>query len=459
MNDKSGLKNHYYTTKVNSESKKYNKDYKNKKKFYDLTQLEENVDILALNKLINKLNIKNNSKNNSIYKYNKTNYIKENIVNKNKKLQNILPYVNKGNNTNNYLSHKILKINPEEKVILSKSEKVQKIKDKLSKKNDFLLTQILIKKHKMENEEKRKNIKNLKIKIFKIMNKKGLICHNFLKKNDNFNLRFINYLNSKNFIKSKKEFSDNFHFSKNDLNQAHDPYKQYLNEYSLSKNSINYKDVLNSLNNKEKKIIEKEPNYFFRNNKVFEEFVDLEKKSLTTTLREEEDIQNMIINKIPKKEIEEYKEKNDIINQRIKFLNQRKKNEIKSDDIPNLINDDTIKIIKNQIDLRLKTKKKYKKNLINDEIKNCEKILELKNLNIYEENKNFNNTFNKKINYFSKNDILNKNSKRLDREEMHQMKRKINNSKVQGEKYINDLKNIIMNIYNFNNQKQNEEDK
>ena len=63
------------------------------------------------------------------------------------------------------------------------------------------------------------------------------------------------------------------------------------------------------MSNKDKKTIQKEPNYFFRNNKVFEDFTDNEKKPLVTTLLEEEEIQNMIKNKMPKKKIENYKEK------------------------------------------------------------------------------------------------------------------------------------------------------
>ena len=451
MNDKKDIFKHYYTPKVKKNNKKYN-IYK--KKFYDLTALEETVDIFALKKLINKLNSSNNSKNNSIYKNNKTCYLKEKIINENIMPQNILPYVNTENNVNNYMSHKNLNINKEVKVILPKSETIKQLREKMNKKKDFILTEKKIKNHQIENEENKKEIKNLKIKIYKIINKKGLICQNFLKKIDNFNLKFINYLNSKSFIKSKKEFSDNFHFSKNDLNKAHDPYKQYLHSYSLSKNSINIKDVFNSLNNREKKIIEKEPNYFFRNNKVFEDFHDLEKKSLTKTLREEEDIQNMRINKISKKEIEEYKEKNDIINKRMNDISQNKKYEIRVDDISNLITKGTVNTIKNEIDLRLKTRKKNVNDLINDEIKNCERIIKQKKLRIFEENKNFNNTFNKKINVFSKKDILNKNSKRLDREEMIQMNRKIIKLKGEGNKYINDLKNEIMNIYSINHQKE-----
>ena len=67
----------------------------------------------------------------------------------------------------------------------------------------------------------------------------------FHKKNKSYNIRFINYYNSNDFIKSKKLFNDNFHFSKNELSKAHDPFKQYLEIDSISKNSINIKNLFN----------------------------------------------------------------------------------------------------------------------------------------------------------------------------------------------------------------------
>ena len=49
--------------------------------------------------------------------------------------------------------------------------------------------------------------------MYKLINKNGKICQNFIKKNKSYNIRFINYYNSNDFIKSKKLFNDNFHFS------------------------------------------------------------------------------------------------------------------------------------------------------------------------------------------------------------------------------------------------------
>ena len=445
------------------------------KKHEDLTPLEEKININKLNNLIKKTKTNNNRKNNSydkkyILNYNtpkifkkdyraKLFYLRDKMLDSNKKSPNIFSCININRNVNN--SYKNINITPDLKAKLLESEKISKIRNKIDKKNEdfqkFLERKKIIEIQKNENEELKKERKNLKLKLYKLINKKGDICQNFIKKNENFNVKFINYLNSKEFINNKKLFYENFHFSKNDLNKAHDPYKQYFTAYSISKNSININDIFNELNNKDKIIIEKEPNYFFRNNAVLEEFNDLEKKPLITTIREEEEIKNMIKNKISKKEIEKYKEKNDIINQRLKEYNNKKKkiiqenkNENQFEDIPPLINEDTIKNIKDEFEYRLKHRKKNINKVINDEIKKCEKKIAEKNLNIFEDNKNFNKTFNKKIKFCTKINILDNNNKRLGKEEIFQMKRNINNTEEKGGKYINKLKNKIINIYNSN---------
>ena len=448
------------------------------KKYENLTPLEEKVNIITLQNLIMKAKTANNSKNNSFngkYLFNeytpkefkkdyraKLFYLRDKNVKKKILTPNIFAYANKDNiNRNNQSSYKNTNKTPEEKAKLLENEKISKIIQKINKKSEdfkkFLERKKSLIKQKDENEESYKERKNLKLKMFKIIGKKGEVCQNFIKKNENFNVRFINYLNSKDYIKSKKLFSENFHFSKNDLNKAHDPYKQYLTTYSISKNSVNINDIFNALNNKDKLIIEKEPNYFFRNNVILEEFKDLEKKPLFTTIREEEEIKKMIKNKISKTEIEKYKEKNDIINQRLKEYNKKNKkiikeneNENQFDDIPPLINKDTMKNIKDEFETRLKHRKKNLKELIDDELKYCEKNIAQNNLNNFEDNKNFNKTFNKKIKFCTKINVLENNNKRLGKEEIFQVKRNINKIEEKGEKYINNLKNQIIDIYNSN---------
>ena len=484
MNDniknKRKMKNSFFIRNKNytpNQIKEYNYINTISRVFKDigLTPLEERMGKLSLKKLISM----NNSKNNSYNKKNINNittpksllkdqraklfYERNNILNKNI-TPNIFSYttrnINKRKNYNSYIN---LNITVEEKAKLIENDKISKIKEKIDKKNmeiqKFLTQKKLFKKKLKENEEIKNEKKDLKIKMYKLINKNGKICQNFIKKNQNYNIRFINYYNSNDFIKSKRLFNNNFHFSKNELSKAHDPFKQYLEIDSISKNSINIKNLLNSLSNKDKKIIQKEPNYFFRNNKVFEDFNDIEKKPLVTTLLEEEEIENMIKNKVPKKEIENYKEKKDIINQRIIEYANKNKNGLNinekdnkniyeyNNNVSQLINKDTIKNIKNDFILTLKTRKKNSNVIINKKLKKYERNMDKIDKDKFIDNKKFNNTFNKKINYLKKIEILNNNSKRLYKEEDFQIKRNIIKTEGKGEKYLNDLKNKIINEY------------
>ena len=109
-----------------------------------------------------------------------------------------------------------------------------------------------------------------------------------------------------------------------------------------------------------------------------------------------------------------------------------------------------MKNIKDEFETRLKHRKKNLKELIDDELKYCEKNIAQNNLNNFEDNKNFNKTFNKKIKFCTKINVLENNNKRLGKEEIFQVKRNINKIEEKGEKYINNLKNQIIDIYNSN---------
>ena len=207
-----------------------------------LTPLEERMGKLSLKKLISM----NNSKDNSSNKKNINNiatqkalrkdqraklfYERNNILNKNI-TPNIFSYttrnINKRKNYNSYIN---LNITVEEKAKLIENDKITKIKEKIDKKNmeiqKFLTQKKLFKKKLKENEEIKNEKKDLKIKMYKLINKNGKVCQNFIKKNQNYNIRFINYYNNNDFIKSKRLFNNNFHFSKNELSKAHDPFKQ-----------------------------------------------------------------------------------------------------------------------------------------------------------------------------------------------------------------------------------------
>jgi hypothetical protein len=284
------------------------------------------------------------------------------------------------------------------------------------------------------------------------------MCQSFEKKNDSFNLKFINYFNSKHYINCKRLYNTNFRFSKNELNMGHDPYKQYLSTYTISKNSINLKDIFNSLDPKEKKMIEKEPDYFFRNNDIFEIISDLETKPLHRILNEEEEVENMIKNKASKKQIEKYKEKNDIINRKIdEYISKNKTehdtehiNDKKGIDSSKLFFKDTIKSVKEKLDERLKPKKTSIKEIINNELKICERnTIDKNNVEKLLDNKKYNLTYNKRIDFVTRLKALKNNKKRLYKEKLFHKHKTTKTIKPedQGDTFMNTWKRQIHDLY------------
>ena len=470
-------KRKYKHIEINS-IKKGNTTKQNLKKL-NLTSLEETIDTFALNKIMFKSTVTvPNTKNNF---YNKRTifdnlsktlirdnreklfYLRDKVLN-NTISPKIWNYINKKKvNRNFHYSYNNIKLNAEKKVKILENEKIAKFQERINRKNDqyknFLSQKKLNQKEKSEYEKLKNEKRKIKIKMYKLIQKHGELCESFEKKNESYNTKFINYLNSKKYINSKKHYNSYFHFSKNDLSKAHDPYKQYMKTNEIAQNSINLKEIFSSLNNKDKRIIEKEPDFFFKNNKILEVLQDVENKPLITTLREEEEIESMIKNKIPKKEIDNYKSRNDTINQKIDELDDYRnnllqkdvinKNNYNNDGVSQLLYKNTIKTIKdNEYTSRTKSNEKNIKEIFNDELKNCERALNRKNLLKLINNKKSNNPFDKKIKFVTKLNALDNNNKRLDREEIFQTKRKkIINTEDDSDSRINRLKTMISNVY------------
>jgi hypothetical protein len=239
---------------------------------------------------------------------------------------------------------------------------------------------------------------------------------------------------------------------------GHDLYKQYLSTYTITKNSLNLKDVFNSLDPKEKKIIEKEPDYFFRDNNIFEIICDLEKKPLYTTLNEEEEVENMVKNNSTKKQIELYKEKNDIINQKLDEYMSKNKTEHDHEDIDDkrgidsshLFFKETLKIVKEKLDERLKPKTKTINEIINDELKICERnTIDKNNVEKLLNNKKYNLTYNKRIDFVTKLKSLKNNKKRLYKEKLIHKNKKTNTVRTEdsGDNFMNVWKKQIHDLY------------
>lgn len=440
----------------------------------NLTPLEEKVDTIRLNKIMMESVTGKSSRNNSCNK-NKENSNIPKLLQKNNrdklfylrnknflKTENICPYIWTLSNEKKkiyFKSDKDLK-KAEEKEKVLESYKASKMKDIVGKKEQlqsFLIQKSLFERQQKEMEKLNKEKRNIKIKMFKLIKNNGQMCQSFEKKNESFNLKFINYFNSKHYINSKKLYNSNFRFSKNELNMGHDPYKQYLSTYTITKNSLNLKDIFNSLDQKEKKIIEMEPDYFFRNNNIFEIINDLETKPLHTILNEEEEVENMIKNNATKKQIERYKEKKDIINQKIDECMSKNKTEYDSEhindkkgiDSSQLFFKDTIKTVKEKLDERLKPKKISINDIINDELKSCERnTIDKNNVEKLVNNKKYNLTYNKNIDFVTKLKSLKNNKKRLYKEKLfHKNKHKIVPTEDQGDNFMNVWKRQIHDLY------------
>ena len=441
----------------------------------NLTPLEEKVDTIKLNKIMMESVTGKNSKNNSCNRNKENSNIPKMLQKNNRdklfylrnknfiKTENICPYIWTLNNEKKRIffnSDKDLK-RAEEKEKLLKSYNKSKMQDIIGKKKEqmqsFLIQKNLFELQQKEMEKLNREKRNIKIKMYKLIKNNGQLCQSFEKKNESFNLKFINYFNSKHYIKSKKLYNTNFRFSKNELNMGHDPYKQYLSAYTISKNSMNLKDIFNSLDRKEKKIIEKEPDYFFRNNNIFEIINDIETKPLYTILNEEEEVENMIKNKATKKQIEAYKEKNDIINQKLdEYMSKNKTehdtehvNDEKGMDATQLFFKDTIKIVKEKLDERLKPKKMSIKEVINDELKTCERnTIDKNNIEKLVNNKKYNLTYNKNIDFVTKLKSLKNNKKRLYKEKLfHKKKTNIVPTEDKGDNFMNVWKRQIHDLY------------
>jgi len=443
----------------------------------NLTPLEEKVDTIKLNKIMMESVTGKNSKNNSCNRNMENSNIPKMLQKNNRdklfylrnknfiKTENICPYIWTLNNEKKRIffnSDKDLK-RAEEKEKLLKSYNKSKMQDIIGKKKEqmqsFLIQKNLFELQQKEMEKLNREKRNIKIKMYKLIKNNGQLCQSFEKKNESFNLKFINYFNSKHYIKSKKLYNTNFRFSKNELNMGHDPYKQYLSAYTISKNSMNLKDIFNSLDRKEKKIIEKEPDYFFRNNNIFEIINDIETKPLYTILNEEEEVENMIKNKATKKQIEAYKEKNDIINQKLdEYMSKNKTehdtehvNDEKGMDATQLFFKDTIKIVKEKLDERLKPKKMSIKEVINDELKTCERnTIDKNNIEKLVNNKKYNLTYNKNIDFVTKLKSLKNNKKRLYKEKLfHKKKTNIVPTEDKGDNFMNVWKRQIHDLYSL----------
>ena len=361
-----------------------------------------------------------------------------------------LNYYNNPTNNKKILSKKIIK---------KKENKKDVIEEFKSKKN-FVNMQMMD-KHMRKLKEK---MKRTKFKLFKIIinNEKGQ-CHSFERKNNHFNYRLHNYLNSDSFFEKNKKFHRKFHYSKNDLNLCHDFRKHYIKPNNPEENTkLTSNLVLRLLNEEDKKMIYSDPYFFLKDNKYLYKITNTKFKSLLYRLKEEEAKNQLNGNLDTEIKESESSEKNKskkeipkLENIPPKIINNKPKTLARNrtvDNEMNYYNKKYIdKIINADLNKRLKEKKKSRNDKVEKEmIKTVTKLNTYKKKDyIFESNNNYFRSFNEKTNEnFFKNYSLKKNNERLKREELfHHQRFKQNTNDNEEQATILKYQKILEGIY------------
>ena len=180
-------------------------------------------------------------------------------------------------NRDNLLNKRILNLKNELK---TKDEKLKRNKSEINELN----------KRHFEDAKKLKEIRQLKLKIHNLLkNHKSKICNEFESKNKFFNMKMLEYLNGNTFLNQQFQFHKHFRFDSGDY-EAHSRRKMMTDIQEIKKNSefeeqLNFKKYFND---KEKKIISIDVNYFIKDENDFNNYSFLKEKTLTQKLNEEE---------------------------------------------------------------------------------------------------------------------------------------------------------------------------
>ncbi len=314
--------------------------------------------------------------------------------------------------------------------IREKENRINIIK-KLNK--SILLSQTKDNKNKDE-------MKLIKIKLHKIFKENNIkICDSFERKNNSFNKKLKHYFKTNKFIKCKKIQESNFSPNKKEFYSSHN-----ISDFYYDLDSNMYKDlneefitkaVVNSFNEREKKIISLAPKYFLIHKKKYllKKLKVDSNETLKEKLQKEEDMEKLKnqnkneinnISKVKNKSNDDKKDKNIF----------RKKVIIKKINISNGVKPHKV-LNKTQIRFVKYRNKKNISEYIDKEIKNsynkynlfCAKNsmdnIDCKGNDDYYKMFNFPLSYNMTREY-----ILDKNNERLEKEEIfHYMKEKNKN--------------------------------
>ena len=227
------------------------------------------------------------NKNNTIFNSFNKNHIKKNLIK-----DNYLIKIHNQNKTDINLDDKILLVNKNKNLYnLKKTQETFKKFQEKEKKFNLIKNNLIKKKIKNINENNKiNNMKKLKIKIKTILETKSInLCSNYENKNFNFNMKLIDFLNSKININNTLNYHKNFHFNKNENGEAHNRL-QFLTDIESMKDNENQKKLLEKyLTPNEINLLEEEPNYFLENDELKKFF---KPKTLIVRLEKEENLIN-----------------------------------------------------------------------------------------------------------------------------------------------------------------------
>ena len=331
-------------------------------------------------------------------------------------------------NNSNFYSNK--------KINLGHSDKSEKILSKVEK----------------DNNKKKKEMKILKFRLNKLLSRDSLnICETFDKKNDLFNIKLKNYLNSDKYIKGKKLEHDKFNNNKKEFSSSHNILNYYY-EPPIDKKSneeLMACTILNNLSDKDKKIISLNPKYFLIDKKK------ILAKKLNIVINES--LKDRIIREEQKEILDDKNKKNksiivdinktDFNNKIKKIFNKKLIKRI------NIVNE---KKINNQINryhqeiIKTDSKKKIS-DYINSEINNSYKEFQsfcrknYSKYNQFKEGDYYYKIFNYPLNYkMTREYALTKNNTRLNYEEnFHILREKNKEIKENSKNKVKNCQNII----------------
>lgn len=199
--------------------------------------------------------------------------------------------------------------------------------------NDEIIT-----KAQIESNKTSKKMKLLKFKLNRILKENSLnICDTFEKRNDFFNIKLKNYLDSDRYLKGKKLESDNLNQNKKGFSSSHNLLNYYYESLVNKKSNEEIKaySLMNNLSDDERQMMYINPKYFsIDKNKIIADKLKIPiNESLKDRLLKEEKSNSINNYSFVKEENKTYINNNNIkriykqnINYKDKLYNEKKIN-------------------------------------------------------------------------------------------------------------------------------------